>query len=257
MTLNELIGGAETLARLTGAQSELVVAGLTADSRKVRPGFLFAALPGTKADGRSFMGAAVSQGASAILLPEGSAAAVPANVALLPSANPRRSLALLAARFVGAQPKVIAAVTGTAGKTSTTVFLRQLWSLLGHRAGSLGTIGLVAPGLDRGESLTTPDPIELHQVLAELAAHDVDHLVMEASSHGLDQFRLDGVQLSAAAFTNLSRDHLDYHGSMEAYLGSKLRLFDALLPAGGGAVINADMDVADSVVAVARTRTSN
>ena len=254
MTLNELIGGAETLARLTGAQSELVVAGLTADSRKVRPGFLFAALPGTKADGRSFMGAAVSQGASAILLPEGSAAAVPANVALLPSANPRRSLALLAARFVGVQPKVIAAVTGTAGKTSTTVFLRQLWSLLGHRAGSLGTIGLVAPGLDRSESLTTPDPIELHQVLAELAAHDVDHLAMEASSHGLDQFRLDGVQLSAAAFTNLSRDHLDYHGSMEAYLGSKLRLFDALLPAGGGAVINADMDVADSVVAVARTR---
>jgi UDP-N-acetylmuramoyl-L-alanyl-D-glutamate--2,6-diaminopimelate ligase len=254
LTLNDLIGGAETLARLTALQSDIVVTGLTADSRKVRPGFLFAALPGAKADGRAFIDAAVAQGASAILLPEGSAVSVPAKVALLPSANPRRSLALLAARHAGAQPKVIAAVTGTAGKTSTTVFLRQLWSLLGHRAGSLGTIGLVAPGLDRGESLTTPDPIELHQILAELAAHDVDHLAMEASSHGLDQFRLDGVQLSAAAFTNLSRDHLDYHGSMEAYLAAKLRLFDALLPAGGGAVINADMDVAGAVVAVARAR---
>lgn len=242
------------MARLTAAQNELVVTGLTADSRKVRPGFLFAALPGSKVDGRSFIGAAVSQGATAILLPAGSEVSVPANVALLPSDNPRRSLALLAARYAGAQPKVIAAVTGTAGKTSTTVFLRQLWSLLGHRAGSLGTIGLVAPGLERGESLTTPDPIELHQVLAELAAHDVDHLAMEASSHGLDQYRLDGVQLSAAAFTNLSRDHLDYHGSMEGYLRAKLRLFDALLPAGGGAVINADMDVADRVIAVARAR---
>src|SRR5581483_8642041 len=144
--------------------------------------------------------------------------------------------------------------TGTSGKTSTAVFARQLWTLLGHRAGSLGTIGVVAPGYERSESLTTPDPVELHAILAELARLDVDHLAIEASSHGLDQYRLDGVQLAAAAFTNLSRDHLDYHPTMEAYLAAKLRLFEELLPAGATAVVNADTEPAARVAEIAQRR---
>ncbi len=139
--------------------------------------------------------------------------------------NPRRRLALMAARFFARQPRIVAAVTGTSGKTSTAEFTRQIWQLLGRRAASLGTLGLVAPAGSEYLSLTTPDPIDLHRRLAELADSGIDHLAMEASCHGLDQFRLDGVQVAAAAFTNLSRDHLDYHGTMEAYLAAKQRLF--------------------------------
>ncbi|TXH34352.1 MAG: UDP-N-acetylmuramoyl-L-alanyl-D-glutamate--2,6-diaminopimelate ligase, partial [Rhodospirillaceae bacterium] len=251
--MNDLIGGIDKVVTWRSPSAAIDIAGLTADSRHVRPGFLFAALPGSKADGRDFIPAALAQGASAIL----SSAAqpvpdLPPHIAHVTAANPRRALALLAARFNGAQPKTIAAVTGTSGKTSTTVFTRQLWSLLGQRAASLGTIGLTAPGYDLPDSLTTPDPVELHRILAELAFKNIDHLAMEASSHGLDQYRLDGVQVTAAAFTNLSRDHLDYHGNMHDYLAAKLRLFAELLPAGGTAVVNADMEVAEDVFAVSR-----
>ncbi|HVJ35813.1 MAG TPA: UDP-N-acetylmuramoyl-L-alanyl-D-glutamate--2,6-diaminopimelate ligase [Terriglobia bacterium] len=253
--MNDLIRGLDSVATLRGSAGAVAITGLTADSRAVRPGFLFAALPGSKMDGRDFIPAALAQGAAAILLPEGSELPqMPADIAVATTANPRRALALLAARFNGRQPKTIAAVTGTSGKTSTTVFTRQLWTLLGMPAASLGTIGLMAPGYELPDSLTTPDPVDLHRILGELAKRDIDHLAMEASSHGLDQFRLDGVQVTAAAFTNLSRDHLDYHGDMQAYLKAKLRLFSELLPAGGTAVVNADMDVADEVVAVARAR---
>jgi UDP-N-acetylmuramoyl-L-alanyl-D-glutamate--2,6-diaminopimelate ligase len=252
LQMSDLIGGLDSVATLRSQPAAIDIIGLTADSRQVRPGFLFAALPGSKADGRDFIPAALAQGASAILSSEGTAIDLPPHVAHITAANPRRALALLAARFNGAQPKTIAAVTGTSGKTSTTVFTRQLWSLLGHRAASLGTIGLTAPGYELPDSLTTPDPVELHRILAELAFKNIDYLAMEASSHGLDQYRLDGVQVTAAAFTNLSRDHLDYHGSMEEYLAAKLRLFRDLLPAGGAAVINADMDVAEQVFAASR-----
>jgi UDP-N-acetylmuramoyl-L-alanyl-D-glutamate--2,6-diaminopimelate ligase len=253
ISATDIMAGNAALLKATGPL-DVAIAGLTADSRQVAPGFLFAALPGAQADGRDYVPAALKAGAAALLLPEGSRMSVPAEIAVLTADNPRRALALMAARFAGKQPKIVAAVTGTSGKTSTTVFARQLWTLLGHRAGSLGTIGVVAPGYERSESLTTPDPVELHAILAELARHGVDHLAIEASSHGLDQYRLDGVQLAAAAFTNLSRDHLDYHPTMEAYLAAKLRLFEELLPAGATAVVNADIEPAARVAEIAQRR---
>jgi len=253
ITAIDIAAGSAEFLKATGPTG-VEIAGLTADSRGVAPGYLFAALPGAEADGRDYVPAALKAGAAALLLPEGSRLSIPAEIAVLTSANPRRALALMAARFAGAQPKIVVAVTGTSGKTSTTVFVRQLWTLLGHRAGSLGTIGVVAPGYERTESLTTPDPVELHRILAELARADVDHLAIEASSHGLDQYRLDGVQLAAAAFTNLSRDHLDYHPTMEAYLAAKLRLFSELLPAGAAAIVNADVPEGARVIEVAKRR---
>jgi len=253
ISATDIMAGNAEFLKATGPLG-VEIAGMTADSRNVAPGFLFAALPGVQADGRDFVPAALKAGAAALLLPEGSRISVPAEIAVLTSANPRRALALMAARFAGPQPKIVVAVTGTSGKTSTTVFARQLWTLLGHRAGSLGTIGVFAPGYERGESLTTPDPIELHRILADLARGNVDHLAIEASSHGLDQYRLDGVQLAAAAFTNLSRDHLDYHPTMEAYLAAKLRLFEELLPAGAAAIVNADIEPAARVKEIAKRR---
>lgn len=214
------------------------ISGLTADSRQVRPGFLFAALPGQREDGRRFVADAVRRGAVAVLAAPG--VDVPAGVALIESDNPRRALSRLAARFYPRQPKTIAAVTGTNGKTSVADFTRQLWTSLGHKAASLGTLGLVSPEGARPGALTTPDPVILHRDLAALAEAGVEHLAMEASSHGLDQFRLDGVRVSAAAFTNLTRDHLDYHANMVAYYAAKRRLFAEVLAPDGVAVLNAD-----------------
>jgi UDP-N-acetylmuramoyl-L-alanyl-D-glutamate--2,6-diaminopimelate ligase len=216
----------------------IAIAGITADSRLVREGYLFAALPGARTDGRAFIAEAVAKGAAAVLAPEGTAwpPAVPPRPLIL-DADPRRRLALMAAAFHGAQPATIAAVTGTNGKTSTVDFLRQIWAGLHQgRAASLGTLGLVAPGREPGSGLTTPDPVALAATLAGLKREGIEHAAMEASSHGLDQRRLDGVRLAAAAFTTFSRDHLDYHGTMAAYLAAKLRLFDTLLPAGAPAV---------------------
>ncbi len=236
-----------------GAQTEIT--GLTADSRRVGPGYLFAALPGTRADGRSFIGQAVAKGATAILAETGTRLDE-ANraVALLTGDNPRRQLAILAARFHGGQPRTIAAVTGTNGKTSVAEFTRQIWQRLGHRAASLGTLGLIPPHESAPAALTTPDPVELHRCLAALAADGIDHLAMEASSHGLDQYRLDGVRVGAAAFTNLSRDHLDYHGDATAYLAAKSRLFAELLLPGGTAVLNADVPEYEALAAIVRGR---
>ncbi len=219
------------------------IGGLTADSRQVRPGFLFAALPGSHADGRRFIGAAVAAGAAAVLAPAGTAwpSDVPPRPMILAD-DARRALARLAAAFHGAQPTTLVAVTGTNGKTSTVDFLRQLWTLAGLRAASMGTLGLVAPGFPAGPSLTTPDPVALHGTLAALAQGGIVAAAMEASSHGIEQRRLDGAVLAAAGFSNLTRDHLDYHGSMAAYRAAKLRLFDTLLPAGAAAVVNADME---------------
>jgi UDP-N-acetylmuramoyl-L-alanyl-D-glutamate--2,6-diaminopimelate ligase len=223
---------------VSASDGAVVIAGLTADSRAVMPGYLFAALPGAKADGSTFIGDAVARGAAAVLAPPGTAwpPAVPPRP-MIEDADPRRRLALMAAAFHGAQPRCIAAITGTNGKTSTADFLRQIWSGLHQgRAASLGTLGLVAPGERGGPGLTTPDPVALAATLARLARSGIDHAAIEASSHGLDQRRLDGVRLAAGAFTTFTRDHLDYHGGMAAYLDAKLRLFDTLLPLGVAAV---------------------
>ena len=236
------------------------ISALTADSRAVRPGTLFAALPGSARDGRDFIPAAVAAGAVAVLVPEGTPAdAVPAGVALIADANPRRRLALMAAAFYGAQPATVAAVTGTNGKTSVATFLRQIWLHLGEKPASMGTLGVSSgvPALDTGPSLTTADPVALHATLAELAKAGIDHLAMEASSHGLDQYRLDGVHLAAGALTNISRDHLDYHGGIEAYRSAKLRLFDALLPEGAAAVACYEEPDQERVAAIAVRRRLN
>ncbi len=235
-------------------RGEIDIAGLTADSRAVAPGWLFAALPGAKTDGTRFVAEAVAKGAAAILATTGSAAEAAVPATLLTSPEPRRALALMAAKFYGAQPATAVAVTGTSGKTSVADFTRQIFSALGHRAASLGTLGLIGPDGDSYGGLTTPDPVSLHAALAKLAGDGVSHLSLEASSHGLDQYRLDGVRLQAAAFTNLGRDHLDYHPTMQAYLAAKLRLFTDLLPGGGVAVINADAEQAGDVVAAAGSR---
>ncbi len=217
------------------------ITGLTADSRAVEPGFLFAALPGSRVDGRDFIDQAVAKGATTILAPTGTTLpATITGVELITDDRPRRRFAKMAAAFYGEQPGTIAAVTGTNGKTSTANFARQIWEKLGKSAASLGTLGITAPGMEQYGALTTPDPVALHASLAELAEAGITHLAMEASSHGLDQHRLDGVRVTAAGFTNLSRDHLDYHGTMEAYLAAKGRLFDEVLEPGGTAVLNAD-----------------
>lgn len=241
------------------AQAEVEISGLTADSRQVGAGYLFAALPGSRADGRDFIPQALEKGAAAVLAPKGTRLPETAQgearpVALITDANPRRRLALLAARFYGCQPETVAAVTGTNGKTSVASFTRQIWQALGQDAASLGTLGLQPPRADAPASLTTPDSVELHRCLATLARDHIDHVVLEASSHGLDQSRLDGVRVSAAAFTNLTRDHLDYHGTMEAYLAAKLRLFTGLLQDGGAAVVNIDDPAGADVVAACRAR---
>jgi UDP-N-acetylmuramoyl-L-alanyl-D-glutamate--2,6-diaminopimelate ligase len=255
MRLEELIAHSTDILQAGTGRGDLGIGGLTADSRQVKAGDLFAALPGSRADGSRFVADAVARGAVAILV--SSAAALPPlppEVAVLRDDNPRRRLALLAATFFARQPRTIAAVTGTSGKTSTAEFTRQLWAGLGHEAASLGTLGVILPGRHIEGALTTPDPVALHRQLAELADAGIDRAAMEASSHGLDQYRLDGVHLAAAAFTNLSRDHLDYHATLEAYLAAKRRLFAELLPAGGVAVLNADAPEFADLAALCRAR---
>lgn len=229
------------------------VGGITADSRSVRPGDVFVALAGAKTDGAKFVDQAVANGAVAVMglhRPD----SLPRNVTFITASNPRRALALAAARLHPRQPETIAAVTGTSGKTSVAAFTRQIWTALGHKAASIGTVGIVAPGGEVYGSLTTPDPVQLHKDLDRLAGEGVTHLALEASSHGLDQHRLDGVTIAAAGFTNLSRDHLDYHPTVEAYLAAKRRLFSELLVSGGVAVIATDHEASGTVIAACHAR---
>lgn len=229
-----------------------VVSGLAMDSRAVKPGDLFFALAGTQTDGARFIDAAIASGAVAIAGAQAPQGQTP--VPFVVTKNPRRALSLAAARFFPQQPATIAAVTGTSGKTSVAAFTRQIWQRLGHASASIGTIGLVSPKRTVYGSLTTPDPIALHRQLDEIARDGVTHLAFEASSHGLDQYRLDGVRIAAGGFTNLSRDHMDYHPDVAHYLGAKLRLFRDLVVAGGAAVISADHDCSQEVIAAARSR---
>ncbi|MGC9269806.1 UDP-N-acetylmuramoyl-L-alanyl-D-glutamate--2,6-diaminopimelate ligase [Acidiphilium sp.] len=222
---------------------DCIITGITADSRAVAPGMVFAALPGTRTDGRRFIADAIARGAVAILAPPDTIwPDFESSCPLLADANPRRRLAEIAVALTGPMPRSIAAITGTNGKTSTVDFLRQIIEATGTPAASLGTLGLVAPGFPAGESLTTPDPVTIAATLARLKAAGIDHVALEASSHGLDQYRLDGLRLAAAAFTNLTRDHLDYHGNLARYRDAKLRLFTELLPHDAPALAMADLD---------------
>ena len=229
-----------------------VVTGLAVDSRAVKPGDLFFALAGHKTDGARFIDAAIASGAAAVAADH--APQADPGVPFVVTPNPRRALALAAAKFYPRQPATIAAVTGTSGKTSVAAFTRQIWQRLGHTSASIGTIGLVSPKRTVYGSLTTPDPIALHRQLDEIAREGVTHLAFEASSHGLDQYRLDGVRVSAGGFTNLSRDHMDYHPDAAHYLAAKLRLFRDLVAAGGPAVISADHDCSQAVIDAARAK---
>jgi UDP-N-acetylmuramoyl-L-alanyl-D-glutamate--2,6-diaminopimelate ligase len=234
--------------------SDPVIAGVTADSRKVRPGFLFAALPGVKVDGREFAAKAVEQGAAAVIAGRD----IPGlKVPLILAGDPRRVYALAAANFWGRQPQTIVAVTGTNGKTSVAGFCRQMFASAGFKAASMGTLGvrISAPGVADEQvtppGLTTPDAADVAELMARAADAGVTHLALEASSHGIDQRRLDGVKLTAAGFLNLTQDHLDYHGTMGVYRAAKLRLFETLLARGRTAVINADSEAYAAFAAAA------
>ncbi len=231
-----------------------VITGVTADSRKVKAGTLFVALPGSKVDGRSFIPAALNAGAAAILAPSD---VTDLPVPVVHAQDPRRAYALAAASFWGAQPKTCVAVTGTNGKTSVAVFCRQIFAELGHKAASMGTLGVTVSEKGKPDvqltppGLTTPDAADVSEMLAKLAAEGVTHMALEASSHGVDQRRLDGVRLTAGGFTNFTQDHLDYHGTMGVYRAAKLRLFDTLLPRWSTAVLNADSDAYPAFAAAA------
>ncbi len=240
------------------------ITGITQDSRKVQPGFLFVAIKGAASDGADFIPMAIEKGAVAVLCEamrnkEASNkesknsllfnSNIPDSIIFLTHSNPKLALAWIAANFYGQQPEIIAAITGTNGKTSTAYFCTQIWQLLGRNSASIGTIGIVtSDGSAYGAtgSMTTPDPIKLHEILADLANAGITNLAMEASSHGLDQYRLDGVNVKAAAFTNITRDHLDYHGTFENYFAAKLRLFDVMKH--GVAVINADISESEEII---------
>jgi len=231
-----------------------LISAVTADSRKAGPGVLFAALPGTKVDGRDFIPAALAAGAAAVIAAEDTP---DFSAPMVRTRDPRRAYALAAAALHGRQPGTCVAVTGTNGKTSVAAFCRQIFNRAGHRAASMGTLGVYATGPGGFEAqltppgLTTPDAGDVAALLAGLVDKGVDHLALEASSHGIDQRRLDGVKLTAAGFLNLTQDHLDYHGDMDSYRAAKLRLFETLLPRGATAVLNADSDAFPAFAAAA------
>ncbi len=245
MKLRQLLDDEMSTGLLAGGVD---VEGITPDSRRVEPGFVFAAMPGSKTDGAKFVTQAIENGAAVILAGHDVELPDTGEATVVRSSDPRRALALMASRFHNGQPETVTAVTGTSGKTSVATFVRQIWSGLGNKAASLGTIGLIRPDGRITESLTTPEPVTLHRLLSDLAREDVTHLSMEASSHGLEQRRLDGVKLAAGAFTNLGHDHLDYHKDQEDYFNQKKRLFNTVLPEGAGAVVNLDAPRAEEVV---------
>lgn len=249
----DMVGTGKVGARPMQSVSDF--SGLASDSREVKPGYLFAALPGTRANGSEFIADAVKRGAKAVLArPEMAQAANKLGVQFIADENPRRRLAKFAAAWFGAQPSCVAAITGTKGKTSIAVFVREIWTHLGLKAASLGTIGVVTPKGEIALRHTTPDPIEIHRILKQLKGEGIEHLALEASSHGLDQYRLDGVDVAAVAFTNITRDHMDYHATFDDYLAAKLRLFADVVRSGGAAVVNSDAVHADRFIAAARTR---
>lgn len=248
MLLNQLL----TVSGLASVPSDIEISGITADSRKVEKGFLFAALPGVKADGTAFLTSAAQNGAAAALVPQD------ADLPELPLvyirvSDTRRALAEMAAAFYGRQPETVVAVTGTNGKTSTANFVREIYDFLGKKAASVGTLGILTADFAEYGSLTTPDSVTLHAELKMLAEKGYEHAAIEASSHGIEQHRIDGIRLTAAAFTNITRDHLDYHKTMENYLDAKLKLFDRPLSS-KTAVLNADIPQYEQIAAYCRAK---
>lgn len=237
----------DLIPSVSGPDGDITVTGLTADSRKVKPGFVFAALQGVVADGRTYIPKALDAGAVAVIGHDLSAI----NAVAIDVAEPRLALAHAAAKFHPRQPEMTVAITGTNGKSSTVDFLRQIWASSGLQAASMGTLGAIGPKghIDLGH--TTPDPVAIHATLEQLSDDGVTHAAMEASSHGLAQYRLDAVKLGAVAFTNLTQDHLDYHSTMDEYRQAKLRLFTELAPKGCPAVVNADSDNREAFEAAA------
>jgi UDP-N-acetylmuramoyl-L-alanyl-D-glutamate--2,6-diaminopimelate ligase len=233
------------------ALREREIAGIAFDSRAVQPGDVFFALAGAKDDGLKHVGDALAKGAAVVVADRDTASAV---VPVVRVADARAALAHAAAKLFPRQPETIVGVTGTSGKTSVAAFVRQIWQALGREAASIGTIGVVSRQFTVYGSLTTPDPIALHRTLDRLAGEGVSCVALEASSHGLDQRRLDGVRFAAGAFLNLTRDHMDYHATVENYLAAKLRLFRDLLPDGAPAIVDADSEVASRVIEVLRAR---
>ncbi|MBX4335056.1 UDP-N-acetylmuramoyl-L-alanyl-D-glutamate--2,6-diaminopimelate ligase [Bartonella raoultii] len=229
--------------------SSIEITGISADSRQILPGYVFVALKGNQGDGRQYINDAIRRGAC-VIVTDFHIILEDLPVPILRVCNVRQSLAKAAARFYGSQPETVVAVTGTSGKTSVVSFLRQIWTDVGLSAASIGTLGVVSPHRNDSIALTTPDPIVLQRLLYEVSNEDVTHVALEASSHGIDQGRLDGVHLTAAAFTNLGRDHMDYHTCIEDYLRAKMRLFDTLLPQDAPALIFADDVYSQQVIDV-------
>jgi UDP-N-acetylmuramoyl-L-alanyl-D-glutamate--2,6-diaminopimelate ligase len=248
MLLSALIGDA------AGSSSEARVTGFAIDHRKVAGGTVFGAFPGAKFNGEDFIADAIAAGAVAVIArPE---ARVDGAVHIA-SDNPRKSFAEIAARFFAPFPPHVAAVTGTNGKTSTAELSRQLWRMAGHNAASIGTLGVTTAEDQVRTGLTTPDIVTFLSNMAGLSREGVSHVIFEASSHGLDQYRIAGVPVGVVAFTNLSRDHLDYHGDMDSYFEAKMRLFDEIATDTATVVIWADDDWSDKAIARAKARDLN
>ncbi len=245
MKLGQLVSGADA------AFADSIVTGFAIDHRKIAPGTVFGAFQGAAFNGEDFIDDAIAAGAVAVVArPE----AVVRGAVHISEANPRQAFARIAAKFFRPFPDHVAAVTGTNGKTSTAELTRQLWRMAGHNAASIGTLGITTASDQAKTGLTTPDIVTFLANMSGLAREGVSHAIFEASSHGLSQYRSEGVPVSVAAFTNLSRDHLDYHGTMEAYFEAKMRLFDEVVDESGCAVIWADDVWSDQVIARARKR---
>ena len=233
-----------------GFDSDNLIDGLTCDSREVAPGYVFAALPGTVTDGRKYIESAIEKGASGILSTAGLELPIP----YVASDNPRLDYAKMAARLYQGQPETLVAMTGTNGKSSTVEFLRQIWAHAGKASACFGTLGVQSPAGYQPLSHTTPDAVALHKTLSALKLDGITHAAMEASSHGLDQYRLDGVKISASGFSNLTQDHFDYHADGEEYFQAKARLFTELTPSGAPVVINVNDEYGKRLVKICQQR---
>ncbi|HYN46772.1 MAG TPA: UDP-N-acetylmuramoyl-L-alanyl-D-glutamate--2,6-diaminopimelate ligase, partial [Allosphingosinicella sp.] len=239
------------LGALTGGGEAEPVTGFAIDHRKVAPGTVFGAFKGARFNGEDFIAQAVSSGAVAVVSrPETKVD----GAVHIPAEEPRRDFARLAAKFFQPFPDTIVAVTGTNGKTSSVELVRQLWRMAGHPSASIGTLGVTTSDDQVTTGLTTPDIVTFLSNMAGLERMGIGHAAFEASSHGLSQYRTEGVPVSAAAFTNFSRDHLDYHETMEAYFEAKMRLFEDVLEAGATAVVWADDAKSDEVMLRCRAR---
>jgi len=252
--LSDLIARAGLSDATLHGQADVLITDITADSRAVKPGSLYVAVRGVKVDGADYIPDALQRGAAAIVLDQPAPLRMATTAPVLTVADARAAISALADALYPQQPEYMYAVTGTDGKTSTADFLRQLATLLGHKAASIGTLGLRSPVEALNAQFpainTSPEPVLLRRILSSLADAGVTHAAIEASSHGLDQKRLDGLRLSAAAFTNLTRDHLDYHGTVEAYAAAKALLFSHVLPVAGLAVLNRDDAQYDALKAI-------